>query len=204
MKKIFITLLLVLGLAATVSPAPAGAALRHTVGTQTWITNKPSGYYIGTAFPGWTFDNHPQFSSAAGWHFGRTYGYVNTCGWIEPNTLPGSYYSVADSCSATTEASLQHRLSIGKNFNCAAHACTDGSYVPLVPGCNTAEAYNWRGGALDSAGTATAGYVLYRFTTTDGSAAVVRDPNNGWLFIPAGCIDYNYLRAHGGLWNDND
>jgi hypothetical protein len=204
MKKVFITLLLVLGLAAAVSPAPAGAALRHTVGSQTWITNKPSGYYIGTAFPGWTFDNEPQFTSSAGWHFGRTYGYVNTCGWIEPNTLPGSYTSVADSCSATTESSLEHRLSIGNNFNCAAHACTDGSYVPLVPGCNTAEAYNWRGGALDSAGTATAGYVLYRFTTTDGSAAVVRDPNNGWLFIPAGCIDYNYLRAHGGLWNDND
>ncbi len=199
-RTVLASLLVAAGLAVSVAP-PAGAALRHTVGTQTWITNKPSGYYIGTAFAGWTFDNHPQFSSAAGWHFGRTYGYVNTCGWIQPNTLPGSYYSVADSCSAATESALTHRLSIGKNFNCAAHACTDGSYVP-IGAC--AEAFNWRGGALDSAGTATAGYVLYRFITTDNTGAVVRDPNNGWVFLPSSCIDYNYLASHGGLWNDND
>jgi len=106
MKRILIGLLLVLGLTTALASAPAGAAERHTVGSQTWITNKPSGYYIGTAFPGWTVDNESQFTSSAGWHFGRTYGYVNACGWIQPNTLPGSFYPVADSCSSTTEQSL--------------------------------------------------------------------------------------------------
>ncbi|MEU1417086.1 hypothetical protein [Streptomyces sp. NPDC005731] len=30
--------------------------------------------------------------------------------------------------------------------------------------------------------------VMYRFTTRDGRAAVIRDPNRGWGFLPIGCV----------------
>jgi hypothetical protein len=40
---------------------------------------------------------------------------------------------------------------------------------------------------------------MYRFTTRDGQAAVVRDPALGWGFLPLGCVT-----RPTALYNDND
>ncbi|MGV9563605.1 hypothetical protein [Streptomyces sp. NPDC003480] len=50
----------------------------------------------------------------------------------------------------------------------------------------------------DAAG-APSGTVIYRFTTRDGQAAVVRDTNLCWRFLPIGCVT-----RPSALYYDND
>jgi hypothetical protein len=186
-----------------IQTAPSPSTGQPVAGGGSWIVNKPSGYYIGRAMPGSVFDD--EVTSSANWHYGRAYTTVNMCGWVLPGSM-GSYIGdVSDSCSSATEDSISHRLTIGRDYNAPAHQATDGSPVPANPGCTlyynyfygtdfTANGGHWANAAGNPGST-----VMYRFTTRDGQAVVVRDSALGWGFLPIGCVT-----RPGTLYNDND
>jgi hypothetical protein len=189
----------------TVVTANSPSTGEPIAGGGSWIVNKPSGYYLGRELPGGQFDN--EQNSAANWHYGRASTTINMCGWAMPGSLGTSLGAVSDSCSDATKATLSHRRSIGRDYNAAAHAATDGSAVPANPGCTLH--YNYFHGT-DFAGGANGGHwadpagnpgssVQYRFTTLDGQAAVVRDHTLGWGFLPVGCVT-----RPAALFNDDD
>lgn len=127
------------------------------------------------------------------------------CGWAMPGSMGSFVGSVADSCSTATEDTLSHRLTVGRDYNAPAHATGDGTASPADPACTLYDNYFYgtdftsNGGHwADAAGNAS-GTVMYRFTTRDGQAAVVRDPVLGWGFLPIGCVT-----RPAALYNDND
>jgi hypothetical protein len=187
----------------TIQTAPSPSTGAPIVGGGTWIVNKPSGYYLGRELPGWQFDD--EQTTAGNWHWGRAISRVDMCGWAMPGSMGSFVQSVADSCSAATQSTMSHRLDVGENFNAPAHATGDGTAIPANPGC--ALYYNYFYGTsfpgngghwADSPGNASS-TVYYRFTTRDGGAAVVRDPNLGWAFVPIGCVNIDIP-----VYNDND
>jgi hypothetical protein len=188
-----------------IKTAPSPSTGQPIVGGGSWIVNKPSGYYIGRAMVGTKFDVVSTTSS--NWHYGRAIDTVNMCGWVMPGSMNYQVGSQADSCSATSGVVLDmaHRLYIGKDFNAPAHDATDGTSIPAG---SCAFYYNYfygsnfssNGGHWNNyAGNTSAGYVMYRFTTRDGGARVVRDPNLGWGFVPSWCVGTTST-----VYNDND
>jgi hypothetical protein len=172
-------------------------------GGGTWIVNKPSGYYIGRELPGWQFDN--EQTTASNWHYGRAITQINMCGWAMPGSMGTFAGSVADSCSTTTQDSLSHRLTVGRDYNAPAHATGDGTASPANTGCTLYFNYFYgtnfasNGGQWANPAGNASGTVMYRFTTRDGQATVVRDPSLGWGFLPIGCVT-----RPSALYNDND
>lgn len=195
--------------AALLAAAPALAGIEHEVGTApspsthapiagggTWLVNKPSGYYVGRAPSGALFVNELT-SPRSHWHYGRAATAVKLCAWAMPRSFARTVGRVRSSCSARTRVYLSHRLNIGKDFNAAAHKARTGTVVKLTGPCELR--YNYFHGTrfdrngghwADSAGTIPVDRtkVLYRFTTLDGQAAVVRDPVLGWGFVKSGCL----------------
>lgn len=172
-------------------------------GGGSWIVNKPSGYYLGRAVVGASFDD--EATSSANWHYGRAITGVNMCGWVMPGSMGASAGTTADSCSASTQAQLTHRSYIGRDYNAPAHATDHGTTVPANPACTvyynyfygtdfTANGGHW----ADPAGSA-GSTVGYRFTTRDGQAVVISDPVHGWGFLPIGCVS-----RPTALYNDDD
>jgi hypothetical protein len=187
----------------TITTALSPSTGQPIVGGGSWIVNKPSGYYLGRELPGWSFDD--EQTTSANWHWGRAISQIDMCGWAMPGSMGSLTGSVADSCSTTTQSTMSHRLYIGENFNAPAHDAGDGTAIPANTGC--ALYYNYFYGTsfpdngghwADSPGNASS-TVYYRFTTRDGAAAVVRDPNYGWAFIPISCVDIDIP-----VYNDND
>ena len=183
--------------------APSPSTGEPITGGGSWIVNKPSGYYLGRAVVGSTFDD--EVTSGGNWHFGRAVDNVDMCGWVMPGSMGATIGTVGDSCSSDTESAMSHRLSIGRDYNAPAHAATDGTEVPANTTCQVY--FNYFHGSdfatggghwTDAAGTASA-TVAYRFTTLDGAAVVVRDPSLGWGFLPIGCV-----QRPAALYNDND
>jgi hypothetical protein len=172
-------------------------------GGGSWIVNKPSGYYIGRALPGWEFDN--EQTTPGNWHYGRAITRVNMCGWTMPGSMASFVRSVPDSCSDATMDRLSHRLTIGRDYNAPAHQATDGTPVPTNPTCILH--YNYfhgtdypdNGGHWADPASTPQPTVRYRFTTRDGQAAVVRDTVLGWGFLPVRCV-----QRPANLYNDND
>lgn len=159
----------------------------------TWLQNKPCGYYIGRAMAGSSFDNHAN--SDAGFHYGRTHGNNNFCAWVPPGALADEATEVADSCGSEIREALAHRLTFGKDFN-AAPGANDGSPAGVDPGCpayyNYFTSSDFTAGSLhdEAVGTLGTDVVIYRYTTLDGGAMVVRHPNPdiGWVFVPRSCF----------------
>ncbi|MCU1691695.1 MAG: hypothetical protein JWM64_786 [Frankiales bacterium] len=214
------TLLAVLSAAAVVTPvAVAGPALAGNVyrikasvpsptdpehkpipAGGSWLINKPSGYYLGQALGGTRFD--VVGSTRANYHYGRAIDGVNMCAWIVPGAAGTKVTTRTSDCSAATREKLTHRLLFGKDYNADAHAADTGSSAPTT-GCQLSYNYfhgtTFTGGTLSKPVGAVGAKVLYRFTTRDGKAAVVRDPRLGWGFVPRACVKPAYK-----LWNTND
>jgi hypothetical protein len=210
---------LLLGLAAAsvlAMPVPASAGHVHLIQTAnspstgqpvtgggSWIVNKPSGYYVGRAVVGSVFDN--EVTSAANWHYGRASTTVNMCGWVMPGSLGAGQGDTADTCSSATLDAISHRRTVGRDYNAPAHATGDGTAAAANTGCTLSYNYFYgtdfgsNGGHWANAAGNPAGTVYYRFTTNDGGAVVVRDPNLGWGFLPIGCV-----QRPAALYNDND
>ena len=172
-------------------------------GGGSWIVNKPSGYYLGRAMVGSTFDD--EVTSGANWHYGRAITGVDMCGWVMPGSMGAGVGSTADTCSSDTESQLTHRTYIGRDFNAAAHATDHGTDEPANPACTVyfnyfhGSDYASNGGHWsDPAGSASS-TVGYRFTTRDGQAVVIADPVRGWGFLPIGCVT-----RPAQLFNDDD
>lgn len=187
-----------------IQTAPSPSTGAPIAGGGSWIVNKPSGYYIGRAMPGDTFDD--EVTTAGNWHYGRAVTAVNMCGWVLPGSLGAARGDVADTCSAATSDALSHRRTVGRDYNAPAHDATDGTAVPAVTGCTLYYNYfhgsdfganggHWANPAAAPIGAS----VRYRFTTDDGAAAVVRDAGLGWGFVPIGCVT-----RPARLFNDND
>ncbi len=204
------------GAIAVTGTAPAQAGSVHVVKTAdspstgapvtgggSWIVNKPSGYYLGRALVGTSFDD--EVTSAANWHYGRAITGVDMCGWLMPGSMGAGAGSTADSCSSDTESSLTHRTYIGRDFNAAAHATDHGTNVAADPACTVY--YNYflgtdfssNGGHWSNPAGPAAATVGYRFTTRDGQAVVISDPVQGWGFLPIGCVT-----RPSALYNDDD
>lgn len=209
-------LLAMLGTAAVAAAGPAAAGNVWAIQTAnspstglpitgggSWIVNKPSGYYIGRELPGGWFDD--EQTTTGNWHWGRAMTQIDMCGWAMPGSMGSFVESVSDSCSTTTQSNMSHRLYIGENFNAPAHATGDGTAIPANPAC--ALYYNYfygtsfpsNGGHWANSPGNAGSTVYYRFTTRDGAAAVVRDPNLGWAFIPISCVNIDIP-----VYNDND
>jgi hypothetical protein len=116
------------------SPKPAVCNNSGTVPAGTWLQNRPCGYWVGTAMAGSSFDVHQ--TNPSNYHYGRSLGNNNICGWIPPGALGSSpTASVAESCSDTTKDNISHRRTVGYDFNAAAHAATDGTAITVNPAC---------------------------------------------------------------------
>ncbi len=187
------------------SPKPAVCNNSGTIAPGTWIQNKVCGYFIGTAMANSTFD--VESTASSNYHFGRDHGDNDFCGWIPPGALSSSPTgTTSSSCSDATESAMSHRLDFGKNFNAEAHTVDGASTISVNPGCE--EYYNYfdsstfTGGSLrDPAGTPASSSIGYRFTTLDGQAMVVDDPNMGWGFMSLSCVtNWDGVTFH----NDND
>lgn len=189
----------------SVITAPSPSTGAPIAGGGSWIVNKPSGYYLGRELAGGHFDN--EANSSGNWHYGRAVTGINMCGWAMPGSLGANLGTVADSCSMATQATLSHRLNVGRDYNSPAHQATDGSPVPAHTGCTlyfnyfsgTSFAGGANGGHWANPAGAPQSSVQYRFTTLDGQAAVVRDTMLGWGFLPIGCV-----QRPANLYNDND
>ena len=187
------------------SPKPAACNNSGTIPAGTWIQNKVCGYWVGTAMAGSSFD--VQETAASNYHFGRSLGNNNICGWIPSGALSSSPTGTADaSCSDATREAMGHRRSIGRDFNAAAHEATDGSAITVDPACGAFSNYytssDYSDGSLrDPAGTPSS-TVRYRFTTNGSNPAmVVRDSVLGWVFMDRDCVtDLRGIAFH----NDND
>lgn len=189
----------------TIQTANSPSSGQPIAGGGSWITNKPSGYYIGRAMVGTRFD--VVYTSSANWHYGRAIDTVNMCGWVMPGSMASKVGYQADSCSATSGVvnDMAHRLYIGKDFNAPAHDATDGTSVPAG---SCPFYYNYFYGSdfssngghwANQTSNTSSGYVMYRFTTRDGGARVVRDPVLGWGFVPSWCVGETST-----VYNDND
>ncbi|MFF1359583.1 hypothetical protein [Streptomyces sp. NPDC058297] len=187
------------------SPKPAACNNSGTIPAGTWMQNKVCGYWVGTAMAGSSFDVHQ--TAASNYHYGRSLGGNNICGWIPPGALGSSpTASVAESCSDATKDNISHRRTIGYNFNAAAHAATDGTAITVNPACTayynyyTTSAYS-DGSLRDVAGNP-GSTVMYRFTTNGSNpAVVVRDSAIGWIFLSRSCVtDWRGIT----FYNDND
>jgi hypothetical protein len=176
------------------SPSSSGGPIE---GGGSWITNKPSGYYVGRAVQGTRFNLVPGRGRT--WHYGRAIDTVDMCGWIMPGSLGAGQGRHPDSCSDATLEDIRHRRHIGKDFNAKAHAMQTGTAVAATNSSSCVFHYNYFHGTdfarganaghwANAAGPMTTGSVLYRFTTLDGRAVVARDPNLGWGFAPASCV----------------
>ena len=199
-----------------IKTAPSPSNGEPILGGGSWIVNKPSGYYLGRAMPGTEFnvvDTTPK-----NWHFGRALDpAVNMCGWVQPGSMGTRVGSAADSCSQATREYLRHRRNFGRDFNAGSHKMGTGSPVTsrscsffynYFHGTNFRDGANGGHWANKAPGMLTAGTgkrnddkadVLYRFTTLDRKAVVVRDPKLGWGFVAASCVD-----RPGRTFNDND
>ncbi|MCT9010279.1 hypothetical protein [Streptomyces rhizosphaerihabitans] len=187
------------------SPKPTVCNNSGTIPAGTWLQNAPCGYWVGTAMAGSSFDVHQ--TNPSNYHYGRSLGGNNICGWIPPGALGSSpTASVAESCSDATKDNISHRRTIGYNFNAAAHAATDGTAITVNPACTayynyyTTSTYN-DGSLRDVAGNPGT-TVMYRFTTNGSNPAiVVRDSAIGWIFLNRSCVtDWRSIT----FYNDND
>jgi hypothetical protein len=187
------------------SPKPAVCNNSGTIAPGTWIQNKICGYFIGTAMAGSSFD--VESTASDNYHFGRDHGDNDFCGWIPPGALSSSPIgTTTSSCSTTTQDNMSHRLDIGKNFNAVAHTVDGASPITVNPACE--EYYNYfdsstftSGSLRDAAGTPASSSIGYRYTTNDGQAMVVDDPNLGWGFMSLSCVtSWDSVTFH----NDND
>lgn len=171
------------------SPKPAACNNSGTIPPGTWLQNKPCGYWVGTAMAGSSYDVHQ--TNPSGYHWGRNYGNNNFCAWIPPGALSGPIGTASPSCSDTTKETISHRRTIGYNFN-APPGATDGSPISVNPACGayynyfTSSSYN-TGYLRDYAGTPSS-QVVYRYTTNDSAAIVVRDGALGWVFMSRSCV----------------
>ena len=188
------------------SPKPSACGNSGTIAPGTWIQNKVCGYFIGTAMAGSSFDVNAT-DSGTNYHWGRDYGNNDFCGWIPTGALSSSPTGTASaSCSDTTQATMSHRLDVGKNFNAVAHTVNGASPITVNPGCE--EYYNYfdsssftSGSLRDPAGTPASAGIGYRFTTNDGRAMVVDDTTHGWGFMSLSCVtSWDSVTFH----NDND
>lgn len=187
------------------SPKPAACNNSGTVPAGTWLQNKPCGYWVGTAMADSSFDVHQ--TNASNYHYGRSHGNNNICGWIPPGALGSSpTASVAESCSDATKNNIAHRRTVGYNFNAAAHAATDGTAITVNPACTAYYNYyttsTYSDGSLRDAAGNPGSTVMYRFTTNGSNPAiVVRDSAIGWIFLSRTCVT-NWRGIT--LYNDND
>lgn len=181
------------GTVHAIQTAPSPSTGAPVAGGGSWIVNRANFYYIGRMMPGDSFDN--EYTDGNNWHYGRGQGGVDICGWVMPGSMGADLGTAADSCSEATKQSMSHRLTVGKDFNAAAHQATDGDAGPADPACTlyynyflgsdfTSNGGHWS----DPAAGTTSSSVQYRFTTRDGQAVVVRDPSLGWGFLPIGCV----------------
>jgi hypothetical protein len=191
-------------------------------GGGSWLVNAPSRYYVGRINEGELFAQQRQ--TRKDWSWGRSRNGNQLCAWTVPGSIRGkSTGSVPDSCSERTRRRLAHRRSIGKDFNAYSGKTARRKHLRLIQ-TGTAVTTNapqpsWGHGCFlyynyfkgnDFVDGHNGGHwadrkgqigtqVLYRFTTLDGKAAVVRDPTWGWGFVDIRCVN---RPAH--LWNDDD
>ncbi|MGW3745599.1 hypothetical protein ACWD62_34790 [Streptomyces sp. NPDC005146] len=187
------------------SPKPTACNNSGTIPAGTWMQNKVCGYWVGTAMTGSSFDVHQ--TAASNYHYGRSLGGNNICGWIPPGALGSSpTASVAESCSDATKDNISHRRTIGYNFNAAAHAATDGTAITVNPACTAYYNYyttsTYSDGSLRDVAGNPGSTVMYRFTTNGSNPAiVVRDSAIGWIFLSRSCVtDWRGITSY----NDND
>jgi hypothetical protein len=174
------------------SPKPEACDNHGTIPAGTWLQNKPCGYFVGTAMAGSSFDVHE--TTANDYHYGRSLGHNDICGWIPPGALSGSPTGTAPaSCGAATKERLSHRRTFGRDFNAPPHAQTDGSPITVDTGCQTYFNYytssDYAAGTLRDPAGAPGAEVRYRFTTNGADPAmVVRDEVRGWVFMDRDCV----------------
>ncbi len=175
-----------------IKTAPSPSTGQPIEGGGSWIVNKASGYYLGRSMVGWTFD--VVSTSPSNWHYGRAIDGINMCGWAMPGSMDAQVGSQGDSCSAATREEMSHRMSFGKDYNARPHEATTGSPAAADTSCTVYYNYfygtDWssNGGHWAQPAGPASSSVLYRFTTHDNGAVVVRDPVYGWGFLPFNCV----------------
>lgn len=186
-----------------------------------YLTNTHSGYYMGRLFKREMFGVHDyQGSRGFGarvtddgrvYRWGHAMGDANECLWIGPagNGPPGDEYlgrvdgRNGASCSRVHMRALAERTNFGRAFNCPANEAVGPQRTVLTQDAGFFHNVEWvRDGdrysvahvsgpqrAVLPAGTT----IWYRYTTRDGSKAVVfaRHPSGaelGWGFVDADAV----------------
>jgi hypothetical protein len=196
-----------MGVIYNVKTAPSRTTNQPIKGDGSWIMNSTLQYYIGRAKVGSKFEL--IFESPHHFYYGHALD-ANIYGWVLPHALdlkhPGK--TIHDSLPPHSRHRFQHRRSVGKDFNAAPHAASDGTHVNVKKEgmlyYNYFSGRNLHGGHWHTpAGKLKkTDYIKYRFTTYDGHRAVViKHKDFGWCFAP---YDYIELPAKKNLNNDND
>jgi hypothetical protein len=191
----------VLGSAAAAAlPAQAAGTAGTVTAQNAYLRPYPQSWFIGTLKKNDHFDVQ---GSQSGYYWGYAQGSFNGCAWIVASSVDkGTAASDAPDCGAP------QRIPLGDSAHAPAAGYDvdgDGDYAddnePNDPDRLTVEYKitcpstnlwgDYRGGQLrDQANTLTAETpVGWRWTTADGSAAVVRyDAGDIWAFVPTNCI----------------
>lgn len=175
-------------------------------GDGSWIVNKHSGYYIGRVMTGGQFDVSYNSRSKKIWHYGRARGTTELCGWVLPESLAQKLNTKSDSCpAASRNGPIKHRRTFGKDFNAKASAKETGAPVKVLLRCKFYYNYfsgNFQGGHWQNlvGELLPDTEVLYRYTTLDGKAAVVKHSSYGWGFVR----DATSVGRPPTVYNDND
>jgi hypothetical protein len=168
------------------------------LGGGSWIVNRHSGYYIGRAEIDDLFEVVYETKSAKVWYYGRSHGLLSIRGFIMPGSLGKKHKKIHDTCSPESRHNIERdRLKFGHYFNAPAHGSETGTPVSVKTDCTFAYNYfignSFRGGRFRSKSGSMAitanTQVLYRYTTWDDNAVVIKHPSYGWGFAPASCVD---------------
>lgn len=196
-----IVTLAALTLVATAVVASASASAAKVSAGDVYIRDYKKAYVIGTAYKGDTMDIDLQSN---GWALGYvTSSYYRGCGWVlvtalDPGDAP-SHSSCVDRVqgSKTRLALPTNGEQTGTSSNgypqivvarqsdaCPGGSAKTGLYGNYVDG-------RFRNRRDYSIAKASGTYVAFRYTSTDGRAAVVRRPRvdgGGWFFMRRDCI----------------
>lgn len=193
-------------------------------GQGAWVTDQPSGLYIGRALKGLKFDKQMSSYSnnyALGVVTSSKASKVHFTGWVETDVLTFNPAMNGVRLSPYVDK-LKDPYYFGKNFNCnpkGVGKCYDGTWFTGLTRKNCTAYYNFaparqdfnnlnyhqtgKSGFRDKAGPVTTEGVSYRFEMKypgkdkDGKpvrAVAVRTKEYGWAFMNKNCINTKQIK----------
>lgn len=205
MRTIVTTVAAAVGLSLALPAGSAAVSGRYEVGADSlYVRRAAQSYAIGTLYgkgpqsPSGNQSMDVQYVDDNGWAYGFAYGNVNRCGWAQwahlRNNRIGSRGQTCPGGGGRDGMARNLEISEFTNGEVTDPADEDGEPA-RVNNCGNPFPhgnYSPSGGYKNYYGGALSGTVNFRYTTTDGKAAMIKADIAGrpmWVFIPRACIE---------------